>query len=96
MEDTGPQPEQPRIISLLEFNRWFMSATTKSPAFLVKPKDLHTIYTLILWECLSSREDTGPIESDGDIKIPEKNLIRIVETVLNKNYNPLFKQIADL
>jgi len=90
-------------VNLLQLSTWLTQATGHNKNFLLKPKDLHVIYLIFLWEYLSKyhtakkvTEKVPVIKNDEQISIPETDLINIIQTFYQESYYPYFNNLNNI
>jgi len=81
-------------ISIVHVAHWLTTSTKNNKHFYIKPVDLRVIYTLIVWEYIKNND--SEIKEDTDIKIPEKDLIKMVQLYYSSKYHKLFKNTIGL
>jgi len=82
-------------ISIVHVAHWLTTSTKNNRHFYIKPIDLRIIYTLVLWEYIKNN-NTEEITQDTDIKISEKDLIKMVQLYYSNKYHKLFKNTIGL
>lgn len=100
---TTDAPTEPRKINIVQLAPWLVAATSKNKNFLLKPKDLQILYTLVLWQYISKHRNGGEplstpeaIENDTEIAIPEDELVRMVQVFYHNTYYPYFNRVSNM
>ena len=83
-------------INLTQLAEWLASATRNNADFLIKPADLRLLYTLVLWEYISTKDRTLKITKNSQIEIPEEELVRLIKLVFTPEHYQYFTNINQM
>ena len=100
-DNKAMETPQPKMINLTQVMEWVSAATRNNKDFLMKPRDLRLLYTLVMWEYITNHHrdpaaEPIKVEKNDQVVITETKLEQLVKLLFSKQYYPCFSSINQM